>query len=268
MSSPSRTSSGKSRWPFGRMSTSPHAGDFVALAEEELARDRPGCAGILGVVRDGDVLVAKGDARGYDRFQRVLAVTVGRVHVEVATDVAPVHEGGQGSGAGRLHFAGVVAQFGRNPGETGLRVEILLARHEPAEPTAPDDRADVGVRPGRQEECRAVFVRRGNSDVYLGSLEPQQRAPSAAERYALGARRRADRFDGGGRVRRPSDQDQRANERFEAPHVSRRNEVFEPRVTFLQMRLHFLEGLDGAPQRQGTRIGHQRGHRSGDTVEG
>ena len=71
----------------------------------------------LGVVGDGDVLVAQG-ARGLGHFEQGgAAVGLGGVHVEVAAQVAKLDELGQAAFGGGFDFARILAQLGRNPGQ-------------------------------------------------------------------------------------------------------------------------------------------------------
>ncbi len=69
----------------------------------------------LGVVGDGDVLVAE-RAGGFGHlFQRGAAIGLGGVHVEVAADVGQLDQLGQAAFGGGFDFAAVLAQLGRNP---------------------------------------------------------------------------------------------------------------------------------------------------------
>ena len=82
---------------------------------------------IFGVVGDGDVVVAAGDA-GLGHFaDGVFAVGGVRVHVHVAANVLLLDEAGQAMLFGRLDFAVVFAQLGRNPVQAEGGVDLFLS---------------------------------------------------------------------------------------------------------------------------------------------
>ncbi len=86
------------------------------------ARDRDG----LGVIRDRHVLVAERAARLHHVVQRVLAVGLLRVTVQVAADIVELDEIRQRAVLGRLDLAAVLAQLGRDPGHVQPMIERLL----------------------------------------------------------------------------------------------------------------------------------------------
>src|ERR1039457_4233588 len=80
----------------------------------------------LGVVGDGDVFVAALARRLGHFFQRGAAISLGGVHVQVAADVAQFHQLGKASLLRGFDFAGVLAQFGRDPRQAQRLVDAFL----------------------------------------------------------------------------------------------------------------------------------------------
>ena len=101
----------------------PHAGrvlERAALVEAVGHRQR------LAVVGDGDVLMAEAVRRGGHRLEVVPAVGGGRVHVQVAAQIADGDERGQRAGDRRLDFAAMLAQLGLDPRHAERLVDAFL----------------------------------------------------------------------------------------------------------------------------------------------
>ena len=78
------------------------------------------------MVGDGDVLVAS-LARGFGHLlEGGAAIGFGGVHVQVAADVAEFDQFGKPALFGGFDFAGVLAQFGRDPRQAERLVDALL----------------------------------------------------------------------------------------------------------------------------------------------
>ena len=124
----SRTASGKSSRPSGRMSTSTPCRMVMRgylLANGAMSsrwrsrsprRKGAGGAGALRVVGDRDVFVAERRAFRHHRLERVGAVAVHGVHVQVAANVLALDEHGKCAGRGGFDFAGVFAELGWDEG--------------------------------------------------------------------------------------------------------------------------------------------------------
>ena len=78
------------------------------------------------MIRDGDVLVAQRARRFGHFFERGAAVGGGGVHVEVAANVALLHQLRQRMRLGQFDFAVVLAQLGRNPVEAQRAVDLFF----------------------------------------------------------------------------------------------------------------------------------------------
>ena len=85
----------------------------------------------LGMIGDGDVLVAQRAGGLGHFFERGAAVGFGGVHVQVAADVGELDQLGQAAFERGFDFAAVFAQLRRNPGQAERLVDFLFgfARH-------------------------------------------------------------------------------------------------------------------------------------------
>src|SRR5207248_9956734 len=82
----------------------------------------------LAVIRDGDVLIASplGGLEHVDNGARAIAQP--SVGVQVTSDVAQLHEAWQGTLAGQLDLAPVLADFGRDPWQSEGSIHSLVSR--------------------------------------------------------------------------------------------------------------------------------------------
>ena len=126
------------------------------------------------------------------RARGVLAVGLGRVHVQVAAQIAAFDEVGQLASRRGLDLAAPFAQLGRNPGEPERLVDLLFAR-------ARDARVVVGAKeavfvqlepePDRAVAKRDVVRLRAGEVLHrgaaaLGRHEPQIRLKAAPDQHA------------------------------------------------------------------------------------
>src|SRR6185312_2830628 len=100
--------------------------DALDVGEGALVVESVGHGQVLGVVGDGDVLIASGDGRFGHLADGVAAIGGGGVHVDVAADVGLLDESGNGSSFSSFDFAVVLAEFGGNPLEAEGLVDIVF----------------------------------------------------------------------------------------------------------------------------------------------
>ena len=143
------------------------------------AGDHPGRGGVVG---DRDVLVPPLRSRPHHAPNRGGSVAPGRVHVEVARDVAALDQAGKAA-AGPRQGGGVLAQLRRDPGQVQRRVHRLLRT----------DRSVRAAEPGRRERqthaARPVLhglqvLRRTRQVVGNGPDDPLRHGPQPA-RHAV-----------------------------------------------------------------------------------
>ncbi len=99
---------------------------LLDLLEGALFVEAVGHGEVLGVVGDGDVLVAAGERGVGHLADGVAAVAGGGVHVHVAADVGERDDAGQRVCSGGFDFAQVLAHLGRHPVHAEGGVDLLF----------------------------------------------------------------------------------------------------------------------------------------------
>ena len=157
------------------------------MFERPLLVQAVGHGQVLGVVGDGDVLVAAGQGGIGHLADGVVAVGGGGVHVHVAADVGRLNEPGKAAVRGTLDLAQVLAHLGRHPVHAERGINLFLGcrrddrlvvqpRQRPlAERVAHLERAlaerhVVRLGSGKVLQRRAVGGRRQQAHVHLQPL--------------------------------------------------------------------------------------------------
>ena len=108
--------------PSALLVQAPHA---LGELDDALLVEAVGHGQRLGVVRDGDVLVAQGAGGFGHLLERGAAVARDRVHVQIAADLGQFDQARQAALGGGLDLALVLAQLRRNPGQAESLVDAL-----------------------------------------------------------------------------------------------------------------------------------------------
>ena len=116
--------------------------------------------------------------------------------------------------------------------------------------TAVVDGAQVRPRSGGIEENRPVIVGRRNPDIDLHLLHRDDGTARPAVPHIVHAGHSCHGVDRAPRVGCTADDDDRTDQRFEAPHVTRSSEQINRGATPRNRREHLLSDVRGAPERQ------------------
>ena len=186
---------GEVELPSARMSHSMPASSVKPAKRPFSARTRAACAQRarlveavghrqrLAVVGDGDVLEPRAAAAAGHLLERVAAVGLGRVHVQVAAEVAARQQPRQRAAPRPLDLAAVLAQLRRHPRQAERLVDRLLG-------LAGDPRSSVARRTARtRSACQPRSIARSRSTM-LCAFEPVKYC-RAAPRLSGGTRRRS-----------------------------------------------------------------------------
>ncbi len=150
--------------------------DLGDLCGQALGVQTVGHRDVLGVIGDGEVLVAARPRRLGHGADGVVAVAGPGMAVQVATDIAQLHQSRQRSLLGGFHLAAILPELGRDPRQPhGVEHLLLGAPGDPG--VTPEHAVLVDLQP-------ALHPQGAHRDVvFLGAGEVVQRRAVAHRRH-------------------------------------------------------------------------------------